>query len=94
MTRRYKKQCASITYSPNVGAELEADDVEFAMAMTRYRVRNGRGCPSWSEVRAVFLSLGYRKTAPKKPPPLFSEMKEAGRIKGVQDRRIARRERA
>lgn len=37
------------------------DEIEFMMAMDKYKREKRRPFPQWSEVMGVFLSLGYRK---------------------------------
>jgi hypothetical protein len=53
------------------GSRLTPDEVEFAMAMERYMRARRRPFPTWHEVLAVALALGYRKvvTAEKEPRP-------------------------
>lgn len=43
------------------GEELSPDQLEFALAMERYKRRWHRPEPSWHEVLAVLVALGYRK---------------------------------
>ena len=50
------------------GSELQAEEVEFIMAIERYKREQGRPFPTWHEVLAVALSLGYRKVAPPRRP--------------------------
>jgi hypothetical protein len=51
------------------GANLTPDQVEFAMAMERYMRLQGRPFPTWHEVLAVAMALGYRKVVPRAPRP-------------------------
>jgi hypothetical protein len=53
------------------GANLTAEQIEFALAMERYMRLKNRPFPTWHEVLAVFTALGYRKvvTTPKEPRP-------------------------
>ena len=46
------------------GAALTPAEVEFALAMERYRRLKGRPFPTWHEVLAVAHALGYRKIEP------------------------------
>jgi hypothetical protein len=50
---------------PGVG--YTDDEVEFMLAMERYKRIAQRPFPTWHEVLRVIHELGYRKTAPKKP---------------------------
>lgn len=43
------------------GSELTADDIEFMMAMDRYKREMGRPFPDCADVLAVAKSLGYRR---------------------------------
>ena len=42
--------------------EWTSEELEFMLAMQRYKERNHRRYPTWSEVLQVLKSLGYRKT--------------------------------
>lgn len=44
------------------GSQFTADEVEFMMAMDRYKREHRRPYPTWKEVYDVFKSLGYRKS--------------------------------
>lgn len=48
-----------------VGSEYTADELEFMMAMDRYKSEYHKPFPTWCEVYRVVQSLGYRKIAPK-----------------------------
>jgi hypothetical protein len=59
-------------YQENLpGAGLTPDEVEFAMAMERYMRAKQRRYPTWHEVLAVAVALGYHKvgTVEKEPRP-------------------------
>lgn len=43
------------------GSEYTADEVEFMMAMDRYKREKGKPFPNWAEVLEVAKALGYRK---------------------------------
>lgn len=43
------------------GARYTPDEVEFMLAMDRYKRVNRRPFPTWHEVLGVLVSLGYRK---------------------------------
>jgi len=45
----------------NLGSELTPDEVEFLLAMERYKREKHRPFPTWHEVLRVVKSLGYRK---------------------------------
>jgi hypothetical protein len=47
--------------------DYDADEVEFMMAMHRYREIAKRPFPTWSEALEVLKALGYRKTEPAVP---------------------------
>lgn len=49
------------------GAAYADDEVEFMMAMERYKREANRPFPCWHEVLRVAKALGYRKVAPAKP---------------------------
>jgi hypothetical protein len=53
------------------GAYLTAEQIEFALAMERYMRLKNRPFPTWHEVLAVLIALGYRKAAapPREPRP-------------------------
>jgi hypothetical protein len=54
------------------GAGFTADEVEFMLAMDRYKRKNDRPFPTWHEVLRVVKSLGYRKVdieAKREPRP-------------------------
>lgn len=53
MTRGADPTCSELDYGP--------DEVEFMLAMERYRREHRRRFPTCSEVLAVVKSLGYRK---------------------------------
>jgi hypothetical protein len=44
----------------NAGSGYTADQIEFMMAMDRYKRLRNRPFPTWPEVLAVAKSLGYR----------------------------------
>ena len=47
--------------SANLGSEFTEDEVEFMLAMDRYKRVNHRPFPTWREVLSVVKSLGYDK---------------------------------
>ncbi len=49
------------------GAGYSDDEVEFMMAMERYKRIAQRPFPTWHEVLRVIVELGYRKPAVRKP---------------------------
>ena len=51
------------------GCDYSADEVEFLLAMDRYRRTRGRPYPTCREVLAVLVSLGYRKVAEPRALP-------------------------
>ena len=55
MSRRGNPLTSEQSYTP--------DEIEFMAAMDRYKRANRRPFPTWHEVLAVLLALGYRKTA-------------------------------
>ncbi len=48
------------------GSEYDADEVEFLLAMERYKRK--RPFPTWTEVLRVLKGLGYRKVEVARPP--------------------------
>lgn len=44
-----------------------ADELEFMLAMERYKTEQRRPFPAWSEVLAVVRELGYRKGTADQP---------------------------
>lgn len=62
------------------GADLTADEFQFASAVLNYQRKFGRRFPSWREVLRVAKSLGYRKVAPPEPvvPPSFLKLTTPG----------------
>ncbi len=48
------------------GGEYDADEVEFLLAMDRFKRK--RPFPTWTEVLRVLKSLGYRKVEVARPP--------------------------
>jgi hypothetical protein len=53
-----RKRCLSATAEP---PDYQADEVEFIMAMDRYKREKKRPFPTWSEVLAVLRGLGWKK---------------------------------
>jgi hypothetical protein len=49
-----------ILADPNM-ADYTQDEVEFMLAMDKYKRDNERPFPAWSEVLEVLRDLGYRK---------------------------------
>jgi hypothetical protein len=47
------------------GSSFSEDEVEFMMAMERYKRKHRRPFPTWHEVLQVLLALGYRKVKPE-----------------------------
>ncbi len=47
-----------------VGSSYEADEVEFMLAMDRFKREKNRRFPTCSDVLLVLKSLGYRKGPP------------------------------
>jgi hypothetical protein len=45
------------------GADYTAAEIEFLMAMDRYKRERRRPFPTWPEVLAVAKGLGYRRVA-------------------------------
>jgi hypothetical protein len=52
-------------------ADYEKQEVEFMLAMDRYKRDNRRPHPTWREVLEVFRSLGYRRCADPSAMPRF-----------------------
>lgn len=55
------------------GEELEysAEELEFLRAVDAYRAKNGRTFTTLRELLAVLRALGYRKTGPRRPLPVY-----------------------
>jgi hypothetical protein len=51
--------------SVDVGADYTPAQLEFMLAMDRYKRRNNRPFPLWSEVLGVIESLGYARICPR-----------------------------
>lgn len=45
----------------NYGSEYSPDEIEFMLAIDRYKREKKRPWPSWSEVLEIARALGYRK---------------------------------
>ena len=50
------------------------EEVDFLIAIDRYKAKNSRAFPTWREVLAVARSLGYRKVAEPIPLPRYVRM--------------------
>ena len=75
VVKRMPAKTASRHFEAFPGSELTPEQVEFGKAIDRYKRTNHRPYPSWDEILAVALSLGYRKVAesrPVRPPPVHS----------------------
>ena len=57
------------------GASYSNEEIDFMMAMERYKREANRPFPCWHEVLRVLKELGYRRTAtePQKEPRPHSE---------------------
>lgn len=58
------------------GCELTPDEVEFGLAVHKYKRRTGRLNPTFAEVLAIAKSLGYRKVGADEP--LIVEARQDG----------------
>ncbi len=47
------------------GSELTPDEIEFMLAIEKYKRQRRRPHPTWHEVLRVLKSLGYRKEPPR-----------------------------
>ncbi len=58
--------------------QYEPDQIEFMLAMQEYKDRSGRRFPTWSEVLAVLLNLGYKKekTVMKSYRPMLESLED------------------
>ena len=52
------------------------DETEFLKAIDRYKRVNSRPHPTWQEVFAVAVALGYRKVAQPQPMPRKTHRKK------------------
>jgi hypothetical protein len=59
--RNRTEKTPSIRAVPSSGDTYSPDELEFMLAMDRYKRDNRRPFPSWSEVLGVVRALGYRK---------------------------------
>ena len=57
-------------------ALYDAETVEFIQAIDAFRRRYAKSFPAWSEVLAIFKSLGYRKVAEPVPLALNSSERD------------------
>jgi hypothetical protein len=70
MSRRVKPPLLKGGYGDvHIGAELNADEVEFARAIDAYRRKHGRPFPTCHEILAIARQLGYRKVADSSAEP-------------------------
>jgi len=53
----------------NVGADYTEEEIELIKAVDRFKREQHRPFPTCRDLLAVVLALGYRKTAPREPPP-------------------------
>jgi hypothetical protein len=56
-----RRQSEDRPFENNVGAALAPDEVEFMMAIDRYKRLANRPFPGWHEVLRVLKELGYRR---------------------------------
>lgn len=56
--RRFANKCQQFP-----GCDYTADEIEFMRAIEEFKRRERRKFPSWCEVLAVLMALGYRKAA-------------------------------
>jgi hypothetical protein len=47
------------------------DERDFLLALDRYKRLNRRPCPTWREVLAVAVSVGFRRVGGPGPLPVF-----------------------
>jgi len=59
----------SYTYVINLGSEYTQDELDFLRAIDRYKRIDQRPYPTWAEVLAVLVSLGWRKVEMPGPLP-------------------------
>jgi hypothetical protein len=72
MPARYDDKGRPVRSAGTVGAAGDGytrDEVEFLHAVREYMSVSGRRFPSFTEVLALAVSLGYRKTAKRGPLP-------------------------
>ena len=73
------------------GSQLEADEVEYALAMDRYKRNYHRPFPTCSECLAVLLDLGYRKLAAPSTLPIYT-VRPLSRVRTERGRLERKRE--
>ena len=50
-----------------IGSTYTQNELDFLKAVDAYKRNHGRAFPSWSEILAILISLGYRKVAEPTP---------------------------
>jgi hypothetical protein len=72
MPARYDDKGRPVRSAGTVGAAGDGytqSEVEFLHAIREYMATSGRRFPGFTEVLAVLIALGYRKTAKRRPLP-------------------------
>jgi hypothetical protein len=84
-------------YNPSTSdVEYTDEEAEFLRALNQYKQLNHRPCPTYREVLAVAVSLGYRRVASATTPPRFRMTQEQRRLeyqKYTEERTEAERQR-
>jgi hypothetical protein len=60
-SRRPKPHFFRRSHQGAAGSDYTPDEVEFMQAIDKYKRDQRRPFPTWCEVLAVFIALGYRK---------------------------------
>lgn len=83
-----KAKINSITHEVNRGSDYSREELEFIVAVDRYKTTNKRPFPTLRELFAILKTLGYRKEEASGPAPktdaaeysgLFGDTKDAAR---------------
>lgn len=59
-TKGHRSRCQQVA----TGADYTPDELEFLTAVDAYKRQTGRAFPAWTEILALFVSLGYKKETP------------------------------
>ena len=70
----------SISNGINIGSHYTDDQLAFLRAIDEYKRVQFRPFPTWSEVLAVLVSLGYRRVADHAALPTFAGLADSGEI--------------
>jgi hypothetical protein len=63
----------------NPGSDYTADEITFMLALDRWKRATNTPHPSWQQVLAVAVALGYRRVAAEEPLPLLPSKRGGAR---------------